>query len=219
MNKLQLAQAVQKEINSYAVGNPLVTTVLDGNAPVQQRQVVGWLEAEYEQLWTEQPWAWKMASGTVLTTVAGTADYACETVGQDAVEEFVPDTFKIRKVGQTVWTPLIWVDYRGWLDCFDVVADSLADQWPSHITQLPDKRLRLTPAPDAAYEVAAQYELPFTPLANDAAVPPWHPALHDVLVYRTARNFLEETSTGPMAARVLKKLAEREQTFINRYVP
>lgn len=219
MNKLQLAQAVQKEINSYAVGNALQTTVLEEHAPVQQRQIVGWLDMEYQQLWTEQAWAWKMAEGIVLTTEAGTADYACETVGEDAIEEFVPDTFKIRRVGETVWTPLIWMEYRGWLDCFNITASQLAPQWPSHITQLPDKRLRLTPAPDGAYEVAAQYELPYVPLVGDSAVPPWHSALHDVLVYRTARNFLEEVSSAPLTARLLKRLAEREQTFINRYLP
>jgi hypothetical protein len=218
MNKLQLAQAVQKEINSYAVGNPISTTTLNGSEPAQHKQIVGWLEAEYQQLWTEQPWSWKMEKGIVVTTEAGTKDYAFDVDGA-GVEEFIPDTFKVRRQGETVWVPMIWLDYRTWLDCFDVVADQLQPQWPTHITQLPDKQLRLTPAPNGIYEIEAQYELPFVQLANDASEPPWHPALHDVLVYRTARNFIEEVSSGPMTMRVLKKLAEREQTFINRYVP
>jgi hypothetical protein len=218
MNKLQLAQAVQKEINSYAVGNPLVTTVLTGGEPTQHKQIVGWLEMEYQQLWNEQPWSWKKAQGTVITTEAGTKDYSFE-VDDNPVEEFTTDTFKVRKSGETVWIPMIWLDYRTWLDCFDVVADQLQPQWPTHITQLPDKRLRLTPAPNGIYEIEAEYELPFVPLALDKDEPLWAPALHDVLVYRTARNFIEEVGSAPLAMRLTKRLAEREQTFINRYVP
>jgi hypothetical protein len=218
MNKLQLAQAVQKEINSYAVGNPILTTEIVAATPTQHRQIIGWLEAEYQQLWTEQSWSWKKVQEIVVTTVAGVKDYSVDSEG-GLVEEFTPDTFKVRRAGETVWIPMIWLDYRSWLDCFDVVKDQLQPQWPTHITQLPDKRLRLTPAPNGVYQIEAEYEIPFIPLEFEEDEPLWDPALHDVLVYRTARNFIEEVGSAPMAMRLTKKLAEREQTFINRYVP
>jgi hypothetical protein len=218
MNKLQIAQAIQREINSYSVGNPLLTTEVGDYSPAQHRQIIGWLDGEYQQLWTEQPWAWKKVLGLVVTTTANTGDYAV-TTADGTVEEFVPDSFKIRPVGETVWVPLHWLCWQEWMDFFSLTADALAPSWPSHVTQMPDQRLRFTPVPEKAYQVEALYERPFLPLVGDEAVPPWHSELHDVLVYRTARNFIEEIGSAPMTQRVLAKLREREQTFINRYVP
>ena len=223
MNKLELARRVQREINSHAVGDQIETTILDGLAPVQHWQVVSWLEDEYRALWTEQLWSWQQENGTLITTAeSGGAvlyDYAPADAEGRVIERFIPTTLLIRRPADTVWQPLCWCDYATWQDVYDQLYDSLSPSLPQIVTQLPNKQLRLTPKPDiAGYIIRGEYYKPFAELVEDGDEPPWAPELHDVLIWRTARNFLEELNSPPLTLRVMKKLAEREQTFINRYV-
>lgn len=224
MTKLELAQRIQQEVNSFAVSSPIQTTVLDALARPQHLQIVRGLESEYWLLQMERQWTFRQQAGELFEADAGIGDYVLPTTA----EEFVPFAFKIKKKNTTYSVPLVWMDWQDWLEVFDIPYPQLGNSWPTHITQLPNMSLRLTPKPNEEYSVEGVWFIPADQMDGsvdpeldaDDDQPIWHRDLHEVLVWRTAQRLLGEVGASEaLAMRIGEQVQVWNQKMRNRYLP
>lgn len=221
MTKLELAQRIQQEIESFSARRKIETTELDAGAPTRHKQIVGALELQDKRLGEERLWDWRFVDrGIIIVTTDATADFLITKDGK-SVFDFLPGSFLVRRTDSTgTWMPMNHFDYETWFDYYGSVYDNLSTGQPIIVTQLPNKKIRLTPKPEASvsYTISAGYWAAPRLMLKDSDSPEFDSGLHEVLVWRTCAGLLAEFDTSPaLAARIEQNLKTWNMLLTNRY--
>jgi len=171
---LELCQHLRREAGVSGVGPTAVT-----DQTGEYKRLVEWIKLAWLEIQQLRPdWRFMWASGA-FNTVVGQADYTQGDLGVDA-DNFDLGSFVLTETNGK--RTLRYLSYREWKLHYG--AETLTNNVPTIVTDLPNESIRLTVPPDDVYPVTFDYyRAPQTLAANTDE--PWLPdRYHWLIVYK-----------------------------------
>lgn len=176
-----------------------------------------WLQNSYKgiQLESEQ-WDFMHVRGLLLSTQVGVEDYSMptiRTVSDHSLYYVTP--------GTTAHQPMWLRQYEEW--SAEEQAGVVNDGPPRYLIHMPGNQWKIDPAPEAVYNIYADYWLRPTEMADLASEPVWEEEFHELVLFGAmqiaARLKPESPESIAMLAEVDLRLPTMKRVFNARNLP
>ena len=180
MNFLQLAQRVYLE---GGISGMITTTQ---NQVGEAQRVVGWVQAAYQELCTEDPtrWWFLRERRSVQLPALGQGEYTPAEMGIDDLYTYDTNTFRVAAdpslADETYVFGRRWPEFRDYWR-FSSRRETIAR--PLDVSVTPNKNLAFGPLPDRQYYVQFEYVKKAPDLVKDDDVPLVPPEYHMAIVW------------------------------------
>lgn len=200
MNYLELARRVARESGTVPGENQPASVV---GATGRLGKIAAWTNTAWEDIQRERKdWLWMEGDGTVTTVVGVDAyDPITRQRAMIATREYgAASGVTCYKASDGVANEghLRWLPWPVWRERF--VVGPQVNGSPEYVSEDPQGRMRIGPAPDAEYVIRFRYRKTPQSLSTDSDTPEM-PAAHHIAIVWTALIYLgtDDEATGQLA--------------------